>query len=78
MGYEIDYSSMTGQAKMEKGIRDIKNYLPRSAFNILATVAMEAIEYRELSFYAGFAGVQGYPVAALWDYTRQEMRDMSE
>ena len=76
MKYEINYNELDSQAKRDKAIQDMKNYLG-NRFGIIGHVAMIADEYRQLSFMASFAGVQGYPVVALWDETRQEMRDMT-
>jgi len=77
MGYEIDYSRHTEkQAKRDQAIQDIENWLG-DRFHVLTTIAMQSEVYKQLSFAAGFAGVQGYPVAALWDETKQEMRDMT-
>lgn len=76
MKYTINYSNQTGQEKRNKAIADMRAYNPK-AMNILETIAMAADEYRQLSFAASFAGIQGYPVVALWDETRQIMHDMS-
>lgn len=79
MGYTINYNNTpNGEEKREQAIKDMRQYLTKEAFNTLATVAMIDDEYKTLSFYCGFAGVSGYPVVALWDQTRQEMRDMCE
>lgn len=77
MHYEINYNSLDGQVKRDKAIEDIKSYITPKQFGIIGDVAMRAEVYYQLSFVASFAGVQGYPVAALWDETRQEMRDMT-
>ena len=77
MNYEINYSELSGQEKRTTAIKDMQNYIGDNGFNFLATIAMDAILYSHLSFPASFAGVQGYPVVALWDETRQEMRDMT-
>lgn len=76
MKFEIDYKKLEGQAKRDRAITDMQSYVGDYGFNILTTIAMDAIRYRDLSFPASFAGVQGYPVAALWDETREEMRGM--
>jgi len=67
MTYEINYNHLPeGQLKRDKAIKDIKQ-----------TIAMSATKYRELSFICSFAGIEGYPVVALWDETRQIMHDMT-
>ena len=78
MGYEINYNNMEQeQEKRDKAIKDMQYYLNRKQMVTLETVAMEAPVYRQLAFYCSFAGVSGYPVVALWDETRQIMRDMT-
>ena len=76
MHYEINYNTLDGQIKRDKAIEDIKSYVTPKQFNIIGDVAMRAEVYYQLSFVASFAGVQGYPVVALWDETREEMRSM--
>lgn len=76
MKFTIDYTDLSGQEKRDKAIEDIREYNPR-AMNILETVAMGADKYVQLSFTASFAGIQGFPVVALWDETRQTMKDMT-
>lgn len=76
MKFKIDYMKLEGQAKRDKAIKDMRNYLSPYSFNIITTIAMGAIKYQHLSFPASFAGVTGYPIVALWDETREEMRSM--
>ena len=76
MKFTIDYKDMEGQEKRAKAIEDIREYNPR-AMNTLETIAMDADRYIQLGFCASFAGIQGYPVIALWDETRQIMKDMT-
>jgi len=78
MGYEVNYYNLNGQDKRDKAILDIKDYIGKRRFGIVGAIAMEAHTYMELSFQLSFAGVQGYPVVALWEETRQEMKYMSE
>lgn len=77
MKHEIRYNQTDVQTKRDAAISDIQSYLSSKSFGIIGHVAMIADEYRQLSFMASFAGVQGYPVAALWDETREEMRYMT-
>lgn len=76
MKHTIVYNQ-TGQEKQDKAINDMRSYLSNYSMNILETIAMQADKYLQLSFPASFAGVQGYPIVALWDETRQIMRDMT-
>lgn len=78
MKYEISYNAITNQQiKRTKAIEDIKNYLTAKQLVIIETIAMDATQYSHLSFACSFAGISGYPVVALWDETRQTMRDMT-
>jgi len=78
MKTEINYNGQQDeQLKRDRAIQDIADYVSPEAMNILETIAMTADKYGQLSFLASFAGVRGYPVVALWDETRQIMRDMS-
>lgn len=78
MKYEISYSQLPErQLKRDKAIQDIIFYCGDKQFNILQTVAMQATNYRGLSIYCSFTGISGYPVVALWDETRQTMKDMT-
>lgn len=76
MKFTIDYTDLAEQEKRDRAIEDMREYNPR-AMNTLETVAMIADRYMQLSFYAGFAGIQGYPIVALWDEARQIMKDMT-
>lgn len=76
MKFEINYNKLSGQAKRDKAIEDIKSYITPAQFGIIGDMAMRAEVYYQLSFVASFVGVQGYPVVALWDETREEMRSM--
>ena len=78
MTYEINYNHLPeGQLKRDKAIKDINNYCNPRQFDIIQAIAMSATKYRELSFICSFAGIEGYPVVALWDETRQIMHDMT-
>ena len=78
MKYEINYNHLsTGQIKRDKAITDIKQYCTPTQYAIIWKVAMEATKYQQLSFCCSFAGISGYPVVALWDESRQIMKDMT-
>ena len=78
MKTEIDYSSYTNeQEKRDKAIADIEWWLNNRQYNGLVTLAMELPTYKQFSFYCDFVGISGYPVVALWDETRQIMKDMT-
>ena len=77
MKFEIRYQDEDIQLKRDKGIADMREYTTETQFAILSDLAMRADCYFQLSFAASFAGVQGWPVVALWDETREEMRSMT-
>ena len=78
MKYIISYEHLSEkQFTQDKAIADIKQYCTSNQFNILQTIAMESNNYFRLSFACAFVGINGYPVIALWNDTRQTMRDMS-
>lgn len=77
MKYEINYNNISDeQRKRDSAINDIKQYMG-DRYGILGDYAMRATKYRYLSYACGFAGIEGYPVVALWEETRQEMKDMT-
>jgi hypothetical protein len=74
----INYNHIQDKAtKQAKAIEDILWYVGPKVFTVLQNYAMCAERYRQLSFVCSFAGVEGYPVAALWNETRQTLHDMS-
>lgn len=77
MEYETSYQHLKGQAKRDEALSDIQNYCTPEQFNILETIAMGSTEYRELLSLCSIVGFIGYPVKALWNETRQTMRDMT-
>lgn len=77
MGHTINYAGIIGQEKRDRAIEDMRGYLSPYSMNIVETVACIATTYAELAFISSFAGVQGYPVVALWEETRAIMHDMT-
>jgi len=47
-------------------IKDAKNWLTEEQFNIICDTAKAGATYSKLEFYLGMAGVQGYPVTAIY------------
>lgn len=72
--YDVDYSNLHPQAKHEKAIADIKDYLGEAKFvaitNDFRKYPPQSID--ALAMYLSIAGVQGYPVRAwhdvIWPY----------
>lgn len=68
--YTIDYSQ--SENKEEQAIQDIINYLGQERFDVISTEITKAIKdgatVDDLTFPLAFAGVQGYPVIAWFNY----------
>ena len=66
MHYDTYYAGLEGQAKIDKGLEDIKEWLGWERFNDLTKQfkAHEKLPFDQFQFLAGVAGIQGYPVAA--------------
>ena len=78
MGYEISYNSYTDKdAKHCDALRDFKQYNKRAYDTLFHVLMTQEGTYRQYSFYAGIAGIQGYPVVALWNEVHDAARDMS-
>lgn len=67
--YDVDYSALTPQEKFNKAIADIKDYMGEeryakvvSLFKLHPPIALEVFHLQ-----MSFAGVQGYPVVAMYD-----------
>lgn len=67
--YDIDYSGLTPQAKYEKAIHDIKDYMGEERYNKVVGLYKEIrpISLEVFRLQMSFAGVQGYPVVAMYD-----------
>lgn len=68
--YDVDYTGLDPIEKHNKAIQDIKEYLGESRFEELTTMFREdeAITLREFQIAVSFAGVQGYPTKAWFNY----------
>lgn len=62
-----DYSKLEGKEKKAAAIQDCIDYLGDERFNNLVLAIGKEIKTKEqLAFYCEFAGIQGYPVEAIW------------
>ncbi len=67
--YDVDYSKLTPQAKYNKAIADIKDYMGEERYNKVIGLfkQMQPIPLEKFHLQMSFAGVQGYPVVAMYD-----------
>ena len=68
--YNVDYSECPDEiTKHNKAISDIKDYLETpERFNTLTEHLKKYPKMETFSFICSFAGIQGYPVKALYNY----------
>jgi len=71
--YTVDYTALTGEAKREKALRDIEDYLGKERYDYLTEVLAngEGYDLETFSMIVSFAGVQGYPAKAWWEHCFQ-------
>lgn len=69
MHYNTSYEGLEDQAKIDKGLEDIKDWLGEDRFDELSKEfeKAEKIPFEQFEFLAGMAGVQGYPVTAWYE-----------
>lgn len=70
MHYEIRYDHLEGQAKVDKGVEDIRSYLDDDErFDAVCTATADLLRressIRQIRFAPSFAGIGGYPVEAI-------------
>ncbi len=71
MHYDVDYSKLDPVAKHNKAIQDIKDYMGNQRFRHLTKLFRESadsISPDQFALMTSFAGVQGYPVKAWYNY----------
>lgn len=67
MHYDIDYSGLKGQAKIDKALQDTKDWLGEDKLNkIIEIVKGDMYTLSQFRLALSFAGVKGYPVCALY------------
>lgn len=71
MHYNVDYNGLTPQAKHNKAIEDIKEYMGDIRYNLMSGTFIETypcgMSLEQFELIASFAGVQGYPVRAWYN-----------
>lgn len=74
MHYDRSYAGLDGEAKRDKAIADIKDWLGSDEMFGKLVMAVELSNTLEVArFYCEFVGVQGYPAQAMWErYNTQE------
>jgi hypothetical protein len=77
ISYKNTYKHLKEENRRLMAIEDMQNSIGTENFEVLNDIAMRVNHYYQLAFIALFEGIQGYPVKALWDETRQEMKDMT-
>lgn len=71
MGYEVDYSNLTGQAKREKALADCKYYLGEDRYRKTMILIDQELQSGEttieqmIAALALYLGIQGYPAQAM-------------
>ncbi len=67
--YDIDYSNLTPQAKHDKAIADIIDYMGEERYHKVIDLYRQhpPIPLEAFHLQMSFAGVQGYPVVAMYD-----------
>lgn len=77
MHYNIDYTGLSPQAKHNKAIADIIDYMGKARYNKATDMFSKRspMSFEQFQLACSFAGVQGYPVKAwyseCWPYAPQ-------
>lgn len=69
MHYIIDYSWLDSQAKHDKAIADIREYMGNAKYEQVKAEFQRQpspIAFERFQFYLSIAGIQGYPVKAMY------------
>ena len=67
MKTEIQYNDKCGACNDRKALIDMLHWYGKfEQFKMLIRQIQAGCTFRQLSFMAGFSGVEGYPVNALW------------
>ena len=77
MHYDVDYSKVRAGKRRERAINDIEQYCPGLSATMYYAATM-CNTYSQFAFMCSFAGVQGYPVIAVWDQVKDDCRSMTE
>ena len=65
----IDYAKLEGQAKIDKAVQDIKDYIDdETIWKNVVYYCKSCLDIDELRGGLGmFMGIEGYPVVAMWE-----------
>lgn len=69
--YNVDYAGLEGEAKLNKALDDIKEYMGVDKFNSLSTdfkANAPDLTLEQFSLFTSLCGVQGYPIQAWYEY----------
>ncbi|RLI66799.1 MAG: hypothetical protein DRO67_00050 [Candidatus Asgardarchaeum californiense] len=67
MKTEIHYKDKCGACNDRKALIDMLHWYGRfKQFKLLVKGIKSGWSFKQLAFYAGFSGVEGYPVHAMW------------
>lgn len=68
MHYNVDYSGLDPQAKHDKAIADIREYMGNAKYEQIKAefTRGKVIPFEQFQFYLSIAGIQGYPVKAFY------------
>ena len=68
--YDVDYSTLEGEAKKAKALEDIKEWLGEKKFDEVTELLKSdesSKNFDKFAFYCGLVGVQYYPVEAWFE-----------
>lgn len=67
----IDYHHLSGKAKQQAALLDLRNYYGSDKFDHLngefKTLKDQGLTFEGFTAYVELSGVQGYPIRAWWD-----------
>ena len=71
MHYNINYKDLTGQEKISAALKDVRQYFgnDKEFYDIMYMISeyvQQGMTLGQLAFELDFAGVQGYPVRAIY------------
>jgi len=65
--YDVKYEDLDSEETIEKACADVKDYVGDTTYSKMIIMAMDPdITLDQLRFAYSFAGVQGYPVKAMY------------
>ena len=75
--YNVDYSGLTGQAKQDKAIEDVKGYLGTKQFvKVCNDPLVKTLTKEQFMFQCSmFVGISGYPAEAFADFLNLKSKE---